>query len=421
MEIAHPAEWELAVASAPDRPGECIFADRHYQRLAVRWERVKYKPRIELMVQKFRRKLDKSTDRELVMLDDLPAPWQGVLLDTADGHLVQVMASFPELQWMVEVKIVWPGRRDVTLERDILANTAPAPQDDPNVTWRAMGFDVTLDRKFQLVKNTPQVGRIHWEFDADEKPFGPLIIEKLSLAGGWLTEPLSTWLPQSLPMGGRVLNQRQITVNGHSAQEMFSQIPISRLASWVGLWRTRIDVAWQCPLEDRLYRISASMRSRGHDFELPPSLAVRCCQPSQTIVDRGQLDKKHRRKRARSKNIRRSTDVFLQAVPYINQDMGLTRNSDGTASASVPIAKPRYLVPPISWILPFGPDRKVDLDSIGLSVLDLCDARRSVEKIIEIFAADNKLTFREAQLPVTRFLRQLTQRGIIAIVGKNKD
>ena len=88
---------------------------------------------------------------------------------------------------------------------------------------------------------------------------------------------------------------------------------------------------------------------------------------------------------------------------------------------AVPDRSNGFLASILSWILPFGPDRKVDLDSIGLSVLDLCDARRSVEKIIEIFAADNKLTFREAQLPVTRFLRQLTQRGIIAIVGKNKD
>jgi hypothetical protein len=40
-----------------------------------------------------------------------------------------------------------------------------------------------------------------------------------------------------------------------------------------------------------------------------------------------------------------------------------------------------------------------------------------VERIVESFAADHKLTFREAQLSVTQFLRMLTERGVVAIVG----
>jgi hypothetical protein len=51
----------------------------------------------------------------------------------------------------------------------------------------------------------------------------------------------------------------------------------------------------------------------------------------------------------------------------------------------------------------------------------MCDGRRTVEAIIEEFAADHKLSFREAQLSVTQFLRQLTQRGLIAVVGESKD
>ena len=58
---------------------------------------------------------------------------------------------------------------------------------------------------------------------------------------------------------------------------------------------------------------------------------------------------------------------------------------------------------------------------MGAEVLDLCDGKRNVERIIEQFAGAHKLTFREAQLAVTQFLRQLTRRGLTAIVGLNED
>jgi hypothetical protein len=61
------------------------------------------------------------------------------------------------------------------------------------------------------------------------------------------------------------------------------------------------------------------------------------------------------------------------------------------------------------------------LDRIGSFVLSLCDGHRTVESIIESFASSHKLSFREAQLPVTQFMQELTQRGVIALVGLEED
>jgi hypothetical protein len=88
---------------------------------------------------------------------------------------------------------------------------------------------------------------------------------------------------------------------------------------------------------------------------------------------------------------------------------------------SVPVRRPSWLVPPISWILPFSSHRRVELDDLGLEVLNLCNGRNTVESIIEKFAADHKLSFREAQLSVTQFLRLLTERGLVAVVGSGKS
>jgi len=112
---------------------------------------------------------------------------------------------------------------------------------------------------------------------------------------------------------------------------------------------------------------------------------------------------------------------FLHAVPHANRAMETHHRSDGSTLASVPIPRPKYLVPPLSWILPFSPYRQVELEPVGSGVLKMCDGRRTVEAIIEAFAAGHKLSFREAQLAVTQFLSQLMQRGLVVIVGQDGD
>lgn len=115
------------------------------------------------------------------------------------------------------------------------------------------------------------------------------------------------------------------------------------------------------------------------------------------------------------------TAEYLRAIPYRNETMELDRRAGGGVLASIPMKRPRYMVPPLSWVLPYSTHRRVELDPLGAEVLDLCDGKRSVEGVIERFAAGHKLTFRESQLAVTQFLRQLTQRGLTVIVGHDKD
>jgi len=107
---------------------------------------------------------------------------------------------------------------------------------------------------------------------------------------------------------------------------------------------------------------------------------------------------------------------LLSAVPHKNAAMTLEPAGDGVL-ASVPLRRPRWLVPPISWIIPFSDRRRVRLDAPGKAVLELCDGKRTVEQIVETFAAENKLSFREGQLAVTQFLHELMRRGIVALVS----
>jgi hypothetical protein len=111
---------------------------------------------------------------------------------------------------------------------------------------------------------------------------------------------------------------------------------------------------------------------------------------------------------------------MLTATPYPNEAMKIHRTGGGCVAA-VPLKRPNWLVPPLSWVLPYSRERRVQLDKLGSEVLEACDGRSTVETLIEKFAANHKLSFREAQLAVTQFLRQLTQRGLIAIIGTQED
>jgi hypothetical protein len=110
-------------------------------------------------------------------------------------------------------------------------------------------------------------------------------------------------------------------------------------------------------------------------------------------------------------------DQLYRSHPRRNEAMTLEPRSGGGVLASVPVKRPDWLVPPLSWLLPYSSHRRVELDGLGAQVLDLCDGRRSVEGIIEIFAEDHKLTFRESQVAVSTFLRQLVERGLVVVVG----
>jgi len=107
----------------------------------------------------------------------------------------------------------------------------------------------------------------------------------------------------------------------------------------------------------------------------------------------------------------------LDAVPCLRQDAVVAR--DG-ALATVTVALPRNWLrrPPINWLLPTARTRRIRLDAIGTAVLELCDGRGSVEEIVERFAAEHRLSFREGQVAVAQFLQSLVARGILTMRGE---
>ena len=110
----------------------------------------------------------------------------------------------------------------------------------------------------------------------------------------------------------------------------------------------------------------------------------------------------------------RSWRRMLAARPLRNAAAEASEQGDELRIA-VPAKRPRWLVPPLSWLLPVRPSRAVRLDRVGARVWGLCDGERTVEELVEAFAAMYNLSFHEARVAVTGYLSQLVRRGALAI------
>ena len=99
-----------------------------------------------------------------------------------------------------------------------------------------------------------------------------------------------------------------------------------------------------------------------------------------------------------------------------NEAAQCKRLSDGKVRIMVPRRRPSYMVRPVTWIVPIRSTRTIQLDSIGVQVWDFCDGRRRVEDVVDRIADSYRLTFHEARVAVTSYIKMLIERSALVIV-----
>jgi hypothetical protein len=112
---------------------------------------------------------------------------------------------------------------------------------------------------------------------------------------------------------------------------------------------------------------------------------------------------------------------MLEARPLHNAVARVEKGDGPGMTVHVKTDRPRYMVPPLSWVVPFREERRVCLDRVGTWVWELCDGRRTVEDMIDAFADRYGLTFHEARIAVTGYIRSLVQRGVLAMALQDES
>jgi len=113
-----------------------------------------------------------------------------------------------------------------------------------------------------------------------------------------------------------------------------------------------------------------------------------------------------------------SWKIMLSAVPVRNVWARSETTEDNELILAIRREKPRYLVPPVSWVIKPSLTKRVIIDAVGMQLWKSCDGNMTVENIIDDFALRYDLTFHEARASVTGYLRSLIRHGVLAIAMK---
>lgn len=109
---------------------------------------------------------------------------------------------------------------------------------------------------------------------------------------------------------------------------------------------------------------------------------------------------------------------MLQAQPVQNAAAEVTHEDAGQVKIKVEKRKPRFLVPPVSWLVRPRLWRVLRLDELGSQIWELSGKSSTVEEIVDAFAESHSLSFHEARVSVTGYIKLLVERGALVMVRK---
>ena len=267
IRIGHPADWEAAFLSGHGQPHRCVLVDRGFQRLEAHWQVLPRRPDLNQMYERLGKSFKDSRPPALTGVPE----WTGLVRRDKGGWIVHAGRFFQPRRCLVQVILTWPGRRDRALERAVLDAIAPQPNDDL-ILWQALGLAAMVPKEFELVDCSSKVGRVCWEFRRPKRASEGLTVERLAMPRYWLKSSVSEWLTGELPRGFKVWRESSVDCGRQAGTEIYSR----RSNPLVGLLRkgvSRLDRAWLCREQQRVYRVACWRRARG-ETEWPAGLEV---------------------------------------------------------------------------------------------------------------------------------------------------
>ncbi|MGQ9662760.1 MAG: hypothetical protein ACUVWX_10570 [Kiritimatiellia bacterium] len=289
LEIELPPDWELVRATPPSDPPACTFADRRYERLRLRWQQ---QPPPGDMRKLFEEDPDGGTGPSRSVLTAAPAGWHGLVTELGRACVVHAGRFFPSDDLLVEAIIIWPEGRPAALENRLLASIRPSRPVEGVRLWEAMGLRMWIGGEFDLISFRADAGLTEWRFELRQGQsqlrkesaerrgsVSALLVRRIALPRYWLTVPLDQWIESHLPAGTRVKARRRDTFRGHETFILESCEATGLVDRLRGKCRLRLDLAWECAVEARVYYVTWMETKRGEGIVLPEHVRIECCRP----------------------------------------------------------------------------------------------------------------------------------------------
>ena len=122
--------------------------------------------------------------------------------------------------------------------------------------------------------------------------------------------------------------------------------------------------------------------------------------------------------RRKSRGVQVTRGEALKSTPVKSAEVKEERLETGEILLTYPVTI-RPWIASLARRLGGGANRvqlkRIHLCELGTTVWDLMDGRRSVRRVIQGFARKYQLHIKEAEVAVTRYLRELGKRGLIGL------
>jgi len=123
------------------------------------------------------------------------------------------------------------------------------------------------------------------------------------------------------------------------------------------------------------------------------------------------FDKLRRKKKQQAPTLARSE--FLKIKPVRNPYVKWEKNDKGEIRILIPFKQPEKKGGLSKFAPPPPKEKRIDLDSIGSIVWELCDGEKTVSDIVEHLHEKYKLMTSEAEISLNVYFNNLSKRGLI--------
>lgn len=105
----------------------------------------------------------------------------------------------------------------------------------------------------------------------------------------------------------------------------------------------------------------------------------------------------------------------MGARPIRNPSLQWKVNDEGNAVVVLP-RRGDWSGKALGWLFMVPAQKPVELDEVGSTVWEHCDADHTVAEIVDVLASKYKLNRREVEVSLTEYLRTLGRRGMVGFV-----
>ena len=424
IRLEAPAGWEMLRFQREVEAGRCAWGDAWQTRLELSWRVVAAgTPDLTKLRQDALAWLREAGAVEVMAARN--GDWLGARGLAHGQAFANFSRFFAEAGLLLEV-FLWGAEAD--LESWALGGCRPVDAVDEG-RWRGFGLDVRSDLPLRECQAYPGLTRLVFADrgdDPDRQARERLIVERRGMASSWLAAgaTVASWNRAQAPGGWR-REEGEVELEGTACPWVIGALRRKLLAklagrAWAVLRRrdyaggNYLSLACAAPERNEVRRVEILTQGTLVTVKAAAGQLAWVSLPEPDGI--GAVPLLIRRDPECTLAPPASWAGLLRARPVRNAAVEIERAETGVY-LRIANVRPAWHRAPVSWVVPWRSHKRLALDALGAEIWRRCDGKTAVLELVHDFAKEHRVTFHEARVAVSQYLRTLIERGLIAMAG----